>query len=239
MTFVMHLSPANLSGYETCKYRTKECTLLCLNTAGRGGMTRSDGINYVQRARVRRTRLFFEHRETFLAMLVSEIEACIKYASRKGYKPCFRLNATSDITFERFEVIRHGTRFKSVFYAFPEIQFYDYTKYPRSGRATDIPNYHLTFSLAETVANRRNAQAWLDAGNNVAAVFEFHGRYDSPFNFPRAFLGKRTVNGDTSDLRFLDAASVVVALKAKGKARKSIGGFVIPYPEMYPDTLLG
>jgi len=38
MTKGIHLAPANLSGYETCKWRSKGCTMACLNTAGRGIM---------------------------------------------------------------------------------------------------------------------------------------------------------------------------------------------------------
>ena len=37
-TYILHLAPANVSGYETCPKRTKGCTAACLNTAGRGGM---------------------------------------------------------------------------------------------------------------------------------------------------------------------------------------------------------
>jgi hypothetical protein len=37
------------------------------------------------------------------------------------------------------------------------------------------------------------------------------------------------VDGDKSDLRFLDPRAVVVALYAKGKAKKDTSGFVIDY----------
>ena len=35
----IHLAPANLSGYEVCQWRSKGCTMACLNTAGRGQMS--------------------------------------------------------------------------------------------------------------------------------------------------------------------------------------------------------
>jgi hypothetical protein len=34
------------------------------------------------------------------------------------------------------------------------------------------------------------------------------------------------INGDETDLRFLDAKGVIVGLRAKGKARKDTTGFV-------------
>jgi hypothetical protein len=35
------------------------------------------------------------------------------------------------------------------------------------------------------------------------------------------------INGDESDLRFLDPKGVIVGLKAKGKAKKDLSGFVL------------
>ena len=34
-TYILHLAPAKLSGYETCPKRTIGCTDSCLNLAGR------------------------------------------------------------------------------------------------------------------------------------------------------------------------------------------------------------
>ena len=41
------------------------------------------------------------------------------------------------------------------------------------------------------------------------------------------FKGREVVNGDETDLRFLDKQNVIVGLKAKGKARHDMSGFVI------------
>ena len=45
---------------------------------------------------------------------------------------------------------------------------------------------------------------------------------------PAHFLGRDVINGDESDLRFLDKPGVVVGLIAKGKARRNPGTFVVP-----------
>ena len=96
---------------------------------------------------------------------------------------------------------------------FPTVQWYDYTKI---ANRRDLPaNYHLTFSLAES--NLDNAKQALRNGMNVAAVFR---------KVPRVFLGHAVMDGDATDLRFLDPKPVIVGLKAKGKAKKDTSGFV-------------
>src|SRR4051812_28111922 len=83
MTFILHLAPAKLSGYEVCPMRSKGCTDACLNTAGRGGMATGRGplthddvavgvVNTIQAARIRRTKRFFEDRQGFMTDLVKD-----------------------------------------------------------------------------------------------------------------------------------------------------------------------
>lgn len=234
-TFILHLAPARLSGFQTCPMATKGCAAACLNTAGRGGMLKgvsrlttadieAGRLNTIQKARIRRTRLFFEARETFMASLVADIEKAIAKARKAGLVPVFRLNGTSDIRWEAVPVARkvNGAweAFANVFEAFAEVTFYDYTKLPnRRG----IPvNYHLVFSLAD--GNDKAAEAALANGFNVAVVFRDKAtvaRYERD-----GFMGRPVHNGDKTDLRFLDPAGVVVALYAKGNAKADKSGFV-------------
>ena len=84
MTYILHLAPANVSGYETCPKRTQGCTAACLNTAGRGGMfKKGETTNMIQQARIRKTKMFFEDRENFLAILKDDIRKAIKNPKRK------------------------------------------------------------------------------------------------------------------------------------------------------------
>jgi hypothetical protein len=63
-----------LSGYETCPKRTIGCTAACLNTAGRGGMfKKGETTNVIQKARIRKTQMFFEERMYFMNWLVKDI----------------------------------------------------------------------------------------------------------------------------------------------------------------------
>ena len=206
LSFVLHLAPANLSGYETCPKRTTGCTAACLNTAGRGGIfKKGESTNIIQQARIRKTKMFFEKREQFLADLENDIRLGIKQAEKQGLIPAFRLNGTSDIAWEKYGIIEK----------FPNVQFYDYTKM-RNRKVSHLKNYHLTFSKAD--GNDMDVRLAASAGMNVAVVFK---------NVPETFIGRTVINGDDTDLRFLDPKGVVVGLKAKGKAKKDNSGFVV------------
>lgn len=206
LSFVLHLAPADLSGHETCPKRTEGCTAACLNTAGRGGMfKKGETTNAIQQARIRKTKMFFEQRDEFLATLEKDIRLGIKQAEKKGMIPCFRLNGTSDIAWEKYGIIEK----------FPEVQFYDYTKM-RNRKVKHLTNYHLTFSKAD--GNDMDARLAASDGMNVAVVFK---------SVPDTYLGRKVVDGDETDLRFLDERGVIVGLKAKGKAKKDTTGFVV------------
>ena len=211
LSFVLHLSPADVSGYETCPKRTAGCTAACLNTAGRGGMFKPGGTNTIQEARKRKTRFFFENRQDFLIALTADITRGIKQAAKKGMIPAFRLNGTSDIAWEKYEVANG----KNIFQMFPEVQFYDYTKM-RNRKVKHLTNYHLTFSKAD--GNDMDVRLAANAGMNVAVVFD---------KVPANYIGREVIDGDETDLRFLDKRGVVVGLKAKGRARKDTSGFVV------------
>jgi hypothetical protein len=165
---------------------------------------RGENTNAIQEARIRRTRFFFEDREAFMRALVSDVRKGIKQAERKGLIPVFRLNGTSDIRWESVEV----DGFRNIMEAFPTIQWYDYTKL--TNRRHLPSNYHLTFSRSETNV--------IPDGMNVAVVFQ---------SLPETFAGRPVINGDDTDLRFLDPTGVIVGLKAKGRAKKDTSGFVV------------
>jgi hypothetical protein len=206
----IHLAPANLSGYETCRWRSKGCTMSCLNTAGRGQM------NSVQDSRIAKTKLFFEQKFDFLAKLSKEITSTIKSAIKKEMQAVFRLNLTSDLIWEDIRDEENET----IFDMFPDVQFYDYTKsFQRMAQFLngDFPsNYHLTFSRSEN--NQKLVEMVLEMGGNVAVVFRNQ--------LPKTWNSFEVVNGDETDLRFLDKQGVVVGLIEKGMAKKDETGFV-------------
>ena len=207
---ILHMRPENT---RICPYQdVASCKEACLNTAGRGGIfKKGETTNVIQEARKRKTKLFLEDRTTFMTDLIADITRFANYCKKKDKLPCIRLNGTSDIQYENIFV-----EDKNIFEHFPDIQFYDYTKIP-TRKVSHIDNYHLTWSYSE--ANPKYT-AWYDKiAYNIAVVF--NGA------FPIYFKGREVINGDESDLRFLDKDNVIVGLKAKGKARHDMSGFGI------------
>lgn len=219
LSFILHLAPADLSGREVCPKRTAGCTQACLNTAGRGGMfKRGETTNTIQKARIRKTQYFFADRNQFMLDLAYDIQKGIKMAEKLGLTPVFRLNGTSDLSWEKYEVPVFCTR--NIFELFPTVQFYDYTKV-LGRKVKDIPNYFLIFSKAD--GNDSDVAEAIMQGMNVAAVFD---------EVPTEHMGRKVIDADEHDLRFLDAKGVIAGLKAKGRAKKDYSGFVIRIKEV-------
>lgn len=201
LTGILHLAPYNLSGRNVCPFASAGCAKACLNTAGFGR------YKNVQDARIDRTRLYFTQRAGFMAMLSLEIQALVRKGARDGLKVAVRLNGTSDLSVETWGIMEQ----------FPDVQFYDYTKVPKRLINNVLPaNYHLTFSRSES--NEATAQLIANMGHNVAVVFK---------ELPATYLGKKVVNGDDTDLRFLGPKGVVIGLTAKGRAKWDKSGFVV------------
>lgn len=218
-TYILHLAPANLSGYNVCPKASVGCKTACLNTAGRGK------FNTTQIARIRKTKMFFENRNDFMSLLVKDIKSAIKRSEKLGFIPVFRLNGTSDIRWETVSfTLDHKNNgqnfvlmFPDIMTMFPNVQFYDYTALLNR---TDLPsNYHLTFSRKED--NDKDCEA---TKLNIAVVFDTKKGAD----LPETFMGRKVVDGDVDDLRFNDPQNVVVGLRGKGDAKKgNHNGFVV------------
>ena len=211
LSFILHLAPADLSGNEVCPKRTKGCTDACLNTAGRGGMfKRGETTNVIQQARIRKTKYFFADREAFMIDLISDIFKAIKFAKKQGLKPVFRLNGTSDLSWEKYDTgLGDPGQVLNIFQVFEDVQFYDYTKV-LGRKVKHLKNYHLTFSAAD--GNDSDVAEALLQGMSVATVFD---------QIPAGVY-----SADEDDLRFLDPKGIVLGLKAKGRAKKDTSGFV-------------
>ncbi len=204
LTLGLSLAPANLSGRNLCPHASKGCTKACLFTSGHG---RFDGV---KNARLERSHFFLSRRAEFLAQLIAEIRKGEKAAAKKGMKLAVRLNVMSDLPWHNLINMAD----------FPNVQFYDYTpniKRALQWAAGELPaNYHVTFSRKEDNADA--VQLAVEAGVNVATVFDA---------VPESYSGRPVVDGDVSDLRFLDQRGVIVGLKAKGDGKKDTSGFVI------------
>lgn len=216
LTGILYLAPSAISGYQVCPMAKKaQCDKACLYTAGRGAFTS------IQQARIAKTKRFFEAREEFMMDLVFSIQSLIRKAKKQGLTPLVRLNGTSDITWENIAIKIGGVSFNNIFEAFPMVQFYDYTKIPT--RKNLPSNYDLTFSYSGVETYQAAVKKALanDKLSRIAVVF------DKVENIPQSFMARDVVGGDNSDVRHLDAKGSIVALYAKGKARKDDTGFVV------------
>ncbi len=238
MTAVLYLAPWLASGFNVCPMaELAGCHAGCLNTAGRGGISKGSkrfrtpaGMlpdNAIQRARIDRTRLFVDDRPEFFRRLYQEIRAFIRKAERAGLTPVIRLNGTSDILWEKTPMpVSDNKRgihmvYTSVMAAFPEIQFYDYTKIAKRFEREMPANYYLCLSYSEAspVYKARCIKAHKAGASLVVVTRSAESK--------RVHVEMGGTDGDANDLRFLDPPGAMVYLKAKGLARHDRSGFVI------------
>ena len=76
LTGILYLAPAKISGYQVCPMASVNCTAHCIYRQGRGAFSN------VQAARIAKTRLYFEKRAEFMAILRANISALVRKAYR-------------------------------------------------------------------------------------------------------------------------------------------------------------
>ena len=217
-TFILYMSPftQNSKGVNLCPMASEGCASACLFESGFGGI-----YTNVKQGRIEKTEFYLSNRIAFLDKLVAEITKLENKYKDSEFTLAIRLNGTTDISYEK-QITSNG---KTIFDTFPNVIFYDYTKNYTRFRKALPSNYHLTFSRSEI--NEEISMDLLSKGHNVAMVFD---------KLPETYKGYKVVNGDETDLRFLDEKNVIVGLKykkntGKGGREKNIealqSGFVI------------
>lgn len=203
LTKGLSLAPHKSAGIgNVCAHASRGCIDACLNDTGLGAV-----FQRIQLARIAKTVAWNSAREWFIERLLREIDLALAQAQRQCKRLAVRLNVFSDIAWDAvlprvFDAPR------------ADIALYDYTKNPkRVGQLA--PNYWTTFSRSEE--NENECYRVLDAGGNVAVVFARQNCHRSDDGaVPKRWRGYRVVDGDVTDLRFLDP-------RAKRRAR----GYVI------------
>jgi hypothetical protein len=223
-TGILYLTPGRSGAdkIDLCPSASTECRGACLAFSGRAGI-----FPEIKRARDRRRAFFLNDRDAFFAKLKKEIFSLIKSATKKGETPVIRLNGTSDILWEN---VRENGTGKNLFEIFDKIQFYDYTKIPN--RKSSYKNYHLTFSWSGS--NREESTQALKNGLNLAIPFSVGRGKPLPKTHEIDGISYRVVDGDISDLRFLDRGKPkIIGLRVKQNkgAKKQIangqGSFIV------------
>ena len=211
-TYFLSLAHSDISGYNVCpfanKLKAKEnnknkstCSAVCVGYNGFAAIYKN-----VMNARIRKTKLYFENRELFFEQLIQDINKAIKQSIKANRIPTFRLNAYSDIMYEKIKIKHNNKVYNNIFEIFPDIKFYDYTKIPN--RVTP-ENYELTYSY---YGNKNHLNKEIN-NKNVAIVFD---------KLPTKYKNKIVVNGDKTDLRLTenDGNNVIVGLKFKASKSK-------------------
>lgn len=209
-TYILYLAPYNQNskGINICPKASKGCAAACLFTAGRGR------FDNVKKARINRTEYYLADKERFCLQLASELVKINNTAKKRGEQVAIRLNGTSDLDF--IYLLQKYAQLDP--FSLEQLIYYDYTKIlGKVKKYKDQPRYILTFSRAED--NHSEAIEALKLGANISAVF------NGPV--PSEYKGAKVIDGDKSDIIMLYNKGAVLALQAKGQAKKDTSGFVI------------
>jgi hypothetical protein len=209
-SFILYLSPStqNDKGQNLCPQASEGCIFACLNTAGLAGV-----YPKIIQARINKTNFYVNKKAEFLNLLAHEIRNEIRKAD--GTKLVFRLNGTSDLDF--VFLLKKYANFDLL--NIENVLLYDYTKVlARAKRYLYADNYTVTFSRSES--NEADFLEAVKLGINTAVVFSH--------SLPDTYAGATVINGDKSDIEMLSNKGVILGLKAKGKAKKDLSGFVVP-----------
>src|SRR5262249_40571290 len=126
------------------KFATKACAGACL---GKGGMGTFDSV---KEGRINKTKDWHYNPELFLQQMDRGITRAKINAKAEGVDLAIRLNGTSDILWEKTGIMEKH----------PDVQFYDYTKYPTVLRKDLPPNYLLTYSYTGLPGSEAFSDAW-------------------------------------------------------------------------------
>jgi hypothetical protein len=210
-TYCVYLAPANMAGrtkkgsrINVCPH-SQHCKDLCLNSSGHN---KADILSHnsnvkessINQARIRKTRLFYNDRDTYMDILMHEIDRDRRYAESHGMEFSVRLNGTSDLSPEIMK--KDG---KNILEIYPDVQFYDYTKvYNRVKLMKFYPNYDLTFSFDGY--NWEDCEKFLQDGGKVAIVFDSE-------KMPKTYKGYKVIDANGYDMRYLDPKGCIMGLE--------------------------
>ena len=214
-TYGIYLAPATLARDNNHKYInvcpcSEQCADSCLAGAGHNKIAilaqkGVNGLTTIDQARIKKTHLFYDDREKFMRILVSEIASAKARAEKNGMGFAVRLNCTSDLSPEIFKL--DG---KNILEIFPDVQFYDYTKVPtRLDLINKYPNYDLTFSYSGD--NWNVCEQFLKNNGKVAVVFDKTDEKGKQM-LPEQWKGYDVEDANGSDTRFLNTPGTIQGL---------------------------
>ena len=129
-------------------------------------------------------------------------------AKKEGKKLVVRLNTYSDINFKNIK-IEDG---KNIFQLNPLTLFIDYTK--NLNFTAEYDNYKVIYSADKYLSTDEMLISKLQQGHNIAMVFLN--------DIPKTWNGYQVIDGDESDVAWIDKKSVISALKYKNIVKKGV-----------------
>lgn len=218
--WMLYLLPADSSGvWNTCRYASAGCRAACLAESGQQGMETRSGrreVGHVWKGRNARLTLLGESPRAFFRLLAWELSRITATEwAKKGFALGWRGNGISDVPFETL-----------VPWLYDDVRAmgvvaYDYTAWPTSRRVR-TSSVFLVDSVKET-----HSDAQIAAMDRPVVVLDIKRGAE----IPRVWRGRKTVDADLSDARWLDGEGTVAVLRYKhvsscSKAEAIASGFV-------------
>jgi hypothetical protein len=222
------LAQADTSGYNVCPKSSEPCRNACVGKKGLAGVFPS-----IEEARIKKTRMLFQERDRFYALLDKDLAKLPGLSHSLGLKIHFRADVFSDIDwrigFRDSEKRGMFDRLEALPIRRDQLELHDYTKdfwrWEREFQNNRRYNleWKLTFSFSGE--NEELCLEVLRRGGRVAVPFD-----TKPHNLPKTWRGYRVVDGDVHDLQWLHGGGVVVGLAIKGErlGQGTPDGFIQP-----------
>ncbi|RDX34213.1 hypothetical protein DZA35_01625 [Arcobacter sp. HD9-500m-PIT-SAG03] len=225
----------NLAKVNLCKNATTGCSTSCIYHQGifKNSMFQK---NKIKLARLKRTMKFLTQREAFFEQIIKEIKAIVRKAKRKNLNPIISLNGTSDILWEKESFSYKEREYKHLMEFFPEVEFFDYTKYNILKTRKKLPkNYYLTYSRAGThkgklIDDWKTLTSYLNKEINIAIVCTKTIKeklLENPY-----YQDYKIIDGDLYHNRIKDKSSQskngsIILLEAYKKTDIGTSGFIL------------
>ena len=224
-----------------CMFASPGCLDGCLVTSGNGR------YQSVQDGRLRKTMLYMLAPEEFMKRAAKDAAKIVAKAYELGLSVAFRFDGTSDeVTafildnFDQWRALvlaelariakRSKVALETLLSRFDAADYYSYTKRPRASWRRRLMMHHdrlhITYSLNEDPKSLDYAREYLAKGHGVAAVMDAATKAQALSL--GAWLDAPVIDGDEHDARHLGPdTGHIVALLAKGRAKKDSTGFTL------------
>jgi len=214
---IHYMAPHTIAGVgNLCPFASPGCAASCLGYhTGQASMVKdadnTQNKNSVRLSRDTKARQFMTQRPAYMREVHKQAKRVIAKAHKMGLKPALRFNGSTDVANAPREIAA----------AYPEVPVNEYTKSVRFAleNAAGMHPANLTVCFSRSEINEADCVKVLEAGGLVSVVF--HGEIPATWN------GFPTVDGDKHDLLHKQPKGHVVALKAKGAAKRDTTGFVV------------